>query len=139
MQAGKHDEHELASYFFRRALAAGVVVGGLAIGTAAELYSSNHPLFDELVDGRSLPLVIVSVVAGAAVLFMLYRRVTTFIRPVAALAVAAVVFGWAVAQFPAAGVSRRSPKRAPTPSRNRWRSASCASGARTGRWSTSTR
>jgi cytochrome bd ubiquinol oxidase subunit II len=91
---------ELRTYFTRRALVAGVVAAALAAGTMAELRGSAHHVFTELTAGRGLPAVIVSVAAGLAVLVTLWFDVIRPVRPLAALAVAAVVWGWAVAQYP---------------------------------------
>lgn len=93
-------EHGLRRYFTRRALAAGVLSGILAAVTMAVLHSSAPRVFTNLTTGRALPLVVVSVLAGAAVLVLLPLGRTRLARPLAALAVAAVVFGWAVAQYP---------------------------------------
>ena len=42
----------------------------------------------------------VSVLAGGAVLILLLRDIVRPVRPLAALAVAAVIWGWAIAQYP---------------------------------------
>lgn len=89
----------LRRYFVRRAVAAGVVSGVLAGITMAVLRTTARPLFTELTSGRALPLVVISVVAGAAVLVALLFDVTRLVRP-AALAVAAVIWGWAIGQYP---------------------------------------
>jgi cytochrome d ubiquinol oxidase subunit II len=93
-------EAALRTYFVRRAVAAGVAAGVLAAITMAVLRTTAKPLFTELVTGRGLPLVVISVVAGAAVLVALWLDVTRLIRPLAALAVAAVIWGWAISQYP---------------------------------------
>jgi len=93
-------EHELRRYFTRRALAAGVISGILAAVTMAVLHSTAPRVFTSLTTGRALPLVVVSVLAGAAVLVLLPLGRTRLARPLAVVAVAAVVFGWAVAQYP---------------------------------------
>jgi cytochrome d ubiquinol oxidase subunit II len=93
-------EQHLRSYFIRRALAAAVASGALAAITLAVLHTTARRVFDELLTGRALPLVVISVLAGTAVLILLARGVARGVRPVAALAVAAVVCGWAVAQYP---------------------------------------
>lgn len=90
----------LRRYFVRRAVAAGVASGVLAGITMAVLRSTAKPLFTELTAGRGLPLVVISVVAGAAVLVALLFDVTRLVRPAAALAVAAVIWGWAIGQYP---------------------------------------
>jgi cytochrome d ubiquinol oxidase subunit II len=93
-------EPELRRYFTRRAFAAGVVSGVLAAVTMAVLRTSAHRIFTNLTAGRSLPLVVVSVLAGVAVLVLLALDRVRLIRPLAAVAVAAVAAGWAIAQYP---------------------------------------
>ena len=91
---------ELRRYFTRRARAAGLVTGALAAVTMAVLHVTAAPVFTELTTGRGLPLVIVSVLSGLAVLILLQADRIRLVRPAAGLAVAAVVWGWAVAQYP---------------------------------------
>jgi cytochrome d ubiquinol oxidase subunit II len=93
-------EHELRRYFTRRALAAGVAAGVMAGVTMAVLRTTASPVFTELTRGRGLALVVVSVLAGGAVLILLLRDTVRPVRPLAALAVAAVIWGWAIAQYP---------------------------------------
>jgi cytochrome bd ubiquinol oxidase subunit II len=91
---------ELRRYFTRRALAAGIVSAGLAAATMAVLRTTATPVFTELTRGRGLPLVVVSALAGLAVLVALRLDSVRPVRPLAALAVAAVIWGWAIAQYP---------------------------------------
>ncbi len=93
-------EPELREYFTRRAIAAAVVSGVLAAVTMTVLHSSAPRIFTNLTSGRSLPLVVVSVLAGAVVLVLLVLDKVRLIRPLAALAVTAVAAGWAIAQYP---------------------------------------
>jgi cytochrome d ubiquinol oxidase subunit II len=90
----------LRAYFTRRALGAGAVTGLLAAATLAVLHTSATGVFSRLTTGRALPLVVVSVLAGGAVLALLVLDRTMLIRPLAAVAVAAVIWGWALAQYP---------------------------------------
>jgi cytochrome bd ubiquinol oxidase subunit II len=92
---------DLARYFSVRATAAGVVTGGLAAGTFAELSASAPHVFAGLT-GRALPLVAVSIAAGFAVLVMLWLHWhhPLWLRLTAAIAVATVVGGWGLAQYP---------------------------------------
>jgi cytochrome d ubiquinol oxidase subunit II len=64
------------------------------------LHHSAHPLYDELLDGRALPAVLVSAVAGIGAIGLVHRRLFEPARYVAALALAAVLAGWALAQWP---------------------------------------
>jgi cytochrome bd ubiquinol oxidase subunit II len=106
----------LRTYFVRRAAAAGVAAGVLAGITMAVLRTTAKPLFTELTTGRGLPLVVISVVAGAAVLVALLFDVTRLVRPVAALAAAAVIWGWAISQYPHLLPPRLTIARAAAPS-----------------------
>jgi cytochrome d ubiquinol oxidase subunit II len=93
-------ESGLRRYFTRRASAAGVASGVLAGITMAVLHTTAPSVFTELTQGRALPFVVVSVLAGAVVLIALIADIIWPVRPLAALAVAAVIWGWAVAQYP---------------------------------------
>jgi cytochrome d ubiquinol oxidase subunit II len=101
-EAARRNDRGLEVYFIRRAQIAGVVTGALSLATLAELHSSAPALFSRLT-GRALPLVIVAAVSGAALVALLtagrWNR-PAVIRFLAALAVAAVVWGWGVAQYP---------------------------------------
>ena len=89
-----------ARYFTRRALAAAVVAGLLAAITLAVLHTTAARMFSILTTGRALPLVVISVLAGAAAAVLLALDQTRLIRLLAALAVSAVIWGWALAQYP---------------------------------------
>jgi cytochrome d ubiquinol oxidase subunit II len=93
-------QHELRRYFTRRALAAGVVSGVMAAVTMAVLRTTAASVFTELTRGRGLALVVVSVLAGGTVLVLLMCDIVRPVRPLAALAVAAVIWEWAIAQYP---------------------------------------
>jgi cytochrome bd ubiquinol oxidase subunit II len=82
-----------------RALAAGVVAGGLAVVGLLVVRSEARGLYDELV-GEGLPALVVSAVAGVGTLALVWVRRYEAARYSAAAAVAAVVSGWAVAQEP---------------------------------------
>jgi cytochrome d ubiquinol oxidase subunit II len=90
---------DLEQYFGTRALAAAVLTGALAAGGLVALHSDARYVFDGLI-GDALPLVILSVLCGAAVLVLLHRRAQRGARALAVGAVAAVVWGWGVAQHP---------------------------------------
>jgi cytochrome bd ubiquinol oxidase subunit II len=92
----RYAEPDLAEAFRRRALAAGVVSGGLALAGLFVLRNSGL----DLTRGAALALVIVSGVAGLATLVLCGTGRFGLARLTAALAVAAVVVGWAVAQEP---------------------------------------
>jgi cytochrome d ubiquinol oxidase subunit II len=93
-------EQRLEELFRRRALAAGAVAGALALAALVVLRLDARPLFDRLVLGRGLPALVVSVLAGLGTIELLRRRRYEPARFGAALAVAAIVAGWALAQAP---------------------------------------
>jgi cytochrome bd ubiquinol oxidase subunit II len=101
LEARQRGRQHLMHYFSLRATAAGVVTGALAGGTFAELSSSAPYVYGRLT-GIALPLVAISIAAGIAVLGMLWLRFyhALFLRATAAIAVATVVWGWGLAQYP---------------------------------------
>ncbi len=98
-EAARRGDRRLQAYFTRRAQAAGVVTGALSLATLAELHSSNAVLLHRLT-GRALPLVIAAGLCGLAVLALLTAGRPRGVRVIAALGVAAVIWGWGVAQYP---------------------------------------
>jgi cytochrome bd ubiquinol oxidase subunit II len=101
LEARQRGRHGLMRYFALRATVAGAVTGGLAGATFGELSASSPYVFHRLT-GISLPLVAVSIAAGIAVLGMLWLRWyhPLILRATAAVAVATVVWGWGLAQYP---------------------------------------
>ncbi len=98
--AHRRDDGDLERYFRRRALAMGVIAGGLSIAGLFVL-RADAPLLDAGMASRGLPLVALSVILGSSSLVLLIRGATRGIRVVAAGAVTAIVWGWGLAQFPA--------------------------------------
>ena len=99
LEARLRGHQELIRYFLLRATGAGVLTGALGAVTFAELSRSAPHVFAGLT-GRALPLVAVSIAAGVAVLGMIWLRWFPGLRVTAAIAVAAVVWGWGLAQYP---------------------------------------
>src|SRR4051812_40833537 len=89
---------DLEHYFTVRALAAAVVAGALAVAGILTLRADARYVYDGLTSD-ALPLVIASIVCGAAVPALLWRKVR-WARPLAVGAVVAIVWGWGVAQHP---------------------------------------
>src|SRR5918996_1314454 len=98
--AARGRQRELEQDFRLRALAAGVVAGAVAVAGIFIVNADNHELFNSLLTGRALPAVIVSALAGVATLVLVYGRRYEPARYGAALAVAAIVAGWALARWP---------------------------------------
>jgi cytochrome d ubiquinol oxidase subunit II len=92
-------DSEMESYFARRALAAGLLGGVLALAGLVALHADARYVYERLIV-EGLPLVIVSMLCGFGVLALLLGRGRRGLRPLAAGAVVAVIWGWGVAQFP---------------------------------------
>ena len=98
--AVRHGNPALAERFRTRALAAGVVAGAAALAGIVVLHLDAERLFTRLTQGDGLPALILSVAAGVATLTLLWRRRYEPARYTSALAVAAIIAGWALAQNP---------------------------------------
>jgi cytochrome bd ubiquinol oxidase subunit II len=90
------DDGSLANAFRRRALAAGLVCGALALAGLLVMRDSGL----NLTHGAALALVCVSAAAGLATLLLCWWYRFGLARVTAAVAVAAVVVGWAAGQAP---------------------------------------
>ena len=97
--ARRAGDEEMERYFERRALAAAVVAGACAAAGLLALHAEARYVFDRLLD-QGLPLVVLSLLCGLLLLAVLLRGGRRPLRPLAAGAVVAVIWGWAVAQFP---------------------------------------
>jgi cytochrome d ubiquinol oxidase subunit II len=89
----------LAEAFRRRGLVTAVVTGAIALGGILVLRDDAPRLYAGLT-GRALPVVVLSALAGLVSLVLLIVRRYVLARGTAALAVAAVLWGWALAQYP---------------------------------------
>jgi cytochrome d ubiquinol oxidase subunit II len=98
--AARLGEPTLERKFRTRALAAGLVTGAIALGGLAVLRSDAHALYHGLVEGKGLIGLVASILAGSATLALLWRKRYEASRYTAALAVAAIIAGWALAQSP---------------------------------------
>jgi cytochrome d ubiquinol oxidase subunit II len=98
-EAARRGDSTLQIYFCRRARGAAVVAGVLSAALLAELHRSDRRLYAHLT-GRSAPLVAVTALCGIAVILGLNARRAAMGRAIAALGVAAVIWGWGVAQYP---------------------------------------
>lgn len=91
---------DLAAWFRGRALTTGAITGIVSLGGIAVLATDSPTLFAGLT-GRGLVFVLASAVGGAATMWLLWRERFGLARATAAGAVAAVLLGWGVAQYPA--------------------------------------
>jgi len=98
--AAREGRHALADRFRARALAAGLAAGAVAMAGLVVLHFDAERIFRRLTEGVGLPALIVSLTAGIATLLLVWHRRYEPARYTAALAVAATIAGWAVAQNP---------------------------------------
>ena len=98
--AARAEREDLIEAFRKRALAAGVVAGALALGGLPVVRADAERIYDGLISGEGLVGVAASVAAGAATMIFVARRQPGPARWSAALAVAAIVAAWALAQQP---------------------------------------
>ncbi|MHC3475361.1 cytochrome d ubiquinol oxidase subunit II [Streptomyces sp. 7R007] len=95
-----HDgDAELVADFRRRAIAAGLLSGAVALAGIAVLHADAPALFHGLTH-RALALVVLSAVCGVTGLLLLTRGRLVAARVAAALAVAAILWAWGAAQYP---------------------------------------
>jgi cytochrome d ubiquinol oxidase subunit II len=99
------DAHRLADPvlerdFRARALGAGVVAGALALTGLLVVRADARPLWNGLTAGVGLAMVCLCALAGIVTLGLVWRSRFGPARATAALAVAAVIAGWAAAQQP---------------------------------------
>ncbi|MFF9408059.1 cytochrome d ubiquinol oxidase subunit II [Streptomyces anandii] len=98
--AARESDAELARSFARRAVVTGVASGAVALAGTAVLHADAPELFHGLTH-RALPLVVLSAVSGVTGLGLLITRHYLAARAAAALAVAAILWSWGAAQYPA--------------------------------------
>ncbi|MEV5753835.1 cytochrome d ubiquinol oxidase subunit II [Actinoallomurus sp. NPDC052308] len=97
--ARREGEHGLADAFRRRGIVTAVVTGVIVIGGIFVIRRDAPRLYAGLT-GQAFPVVILSAVAGIVSLALLAVRRYALARVTAATAVAAVIWGWPVAQYP---------------------------------------
>ncbi len=98
--AARLGDRWLEQQFRSRALIAGGIAGALAVGGLIVLQSGAPGIYHRLTDGPGLPALIVSVTGGVATLALVWRQSYEPARYTAAVAVAAIIAGWALAQQP---------------------------------------
>jgi cytochrome bd ubiquinol oxidase subunit II len=92
--------HELVQAFRLRALGSGIAAGGLAIGALFVVRDDAHEIWHGLTHGAGVVALIASVAAGVTTLVLVGRGTYELSRVTAAVAVAAIIAGWAIAQHP---------------------------------------
>lgn len=97
--AARGGQERLAEQLRRRTIGVGLVTGGIVLAALVPLELDAPTLADGL-ETRAAPLVVASAVAGVATLVLLWRRRFGVARLTAVVAVAAVVSGWGVGQYP---------------------------------------
>jgi cytochrome bd ubiquinol oxidase subunit II len=98
-EARRSGDDVLEDYFRGRAWGAAVVTGALSLAALVVAHADADRLFSRLL-GPGLAPALVSVAAGAAALALLRRGSPRLVRTLAGLAVAALVVGWGLAQYP---------------------------------------
>jgi cytochrome d ubiquinol oxidase subunit II len=98
--ADRQGDREMSRAFRLRALASGLLAGAVALAGPFVARSDAPDLYTGLLHGPGRAAVVVSAVAGLVALGLVLRRRAAPARYAAALAVAALVVGWALAQSP---------------------------------------
>lgn len=97
--AQRAGEAALAQTLRVRTLIVGLVTGAVVLLALVPI-REDAPMLSAGLSGRAAPLVAVSAAAGSATLVLLLRRRYAVARVTAVVAVAAVLLGWGVAQYP---------------------------------------
>jgi cytochrome d ubiquinol oxidase subunit II len=97
--ARRLDQPDMVEYFRRRAIGAAIVAGLVALAGIFVLHADATYVFHGLTS-RALPLVILSALCGLGSLVLFTRASHSGARLLAMGAVATVVLGWGVAQYP---------------------------------------
>jgi len=98
--AHRAGEEALATRFRARALGIAVIAGALAIALLPVLHADAHRFYTRLVAGPGLVGVIISVIGGVGTIALVLGRRFDAARASAAVAVAGLIIGFALAQDP---------------------------------------
>jgi cytochrome d ubiquinol oxidase subunit II len=98
-EARRVGEEDLERWARHRAVLSGVLSGAVAVAGLFVLHSDAHRLYGRLVH-NGWPCIAISALAGALALVATMRGSVALVRPLGAVAVAAVLTGWGVAQYP---------------------------------------
>ncbi|AIY16538.1 cytochrome d ubiquinol oxidase subunit II [Pimelobacter simplex] len=97
--AERSGQHRLAGELRVRALVVGALTGALVFAALVPI-DHDAPTLAAGLEGRAAPLVVLAGLAGLATMALLWTRRYAVARITAVLAVAAVVSGWGVGQYP---------------------------------------
>ena len=97
--ADRDDETDLATYFGRRALVSGVIVGIVAL-VGVLVVRSDAPTLASGLEGRSAAFIVTSALGGLSAMWLLAVGRFRAARIPAVAAVVSVVVGWGVGQYP---------------------------------------
>ncbi|WP_028653832.1 cytochrome d ubiquinol oxidase subunit II [Nocardioides sp. J54] len=97
--AERSGNDRLAGEIRVRALVVGLATGAIVFAALVPI-DHDAPTLAAGLEGRAAPLVVLAGIAGAAATYLLWRRRYGVARFAAVLAVAAVVSGWGVGQYP---------------------------------------
>src|SRR5262245_23392813 len=98
--SGAVGDQDLRDYFARRALAAAVIAGAVAVVGVVELHSDARYVYDGLTSWPGIALVILSGICGLAALGLLLSGRSLGLRAAAVGAGTAVIWGYFAAAFP---------------------------------------
>jgi cytochrome bd ubiquinol oxidase subunit II len=94
------EQPDLVRAFRARALGCGAVTGVVALAGLLVLRDDARDLYDGLTSGGGLAMVVLSGLAGLGTMALVWQERYGLARATAALAVAAIVVGWLLAQKP---------------------------------------
>jgi cytochrome bd ubiquinol oxidase subunit II len=98
--AARAGRDELVEAFRTRALATGAIAGAVALGALLVLQADAERIYDGLTSGSGLVALLASVATGVVTMLFVAQRRLEPARWSAAVAVGAIVAGWALAQRP---------------------------------------
>jgi cytochrome d ubiquinol oxidase subunit II len=98
--AARAGEDGLAARFRARALGAAVIAGALAVALLPVLHADAHRFYTRLIEGPGLVGAIISAIGGIGTLALVLARRFDAARASAAIAVAGLIIGFALAQDP---------------------------------------
>lgn len=98
-EGATHHSEDLVGAWRRRALAAGIVAGVLAVAGVVAMSAGESPIWPGFRD-RAWPIALVSAAGAATSIVALWRRRFTLAAGAAAVAVGSITAAWGIAQHP---------------------------------------